>query len=114
MQHATQCLSVVDNVLNLHNLLLYYNEIKIHTPAVRSKISSKLILQAVCNAPIAPIAGCVSPLLRIQVGDSTWNYSVACTRVDRVTLINLFAEPYNPFLSGTKPDSCLCRLILQK
>ena len=23
MQHATQCLSVVNNVLNLHNLLLY-------------------------------------------------------------------------------------------
>ena len=42
-------------------------------------------LQAVCDTPIARITGCVSSL-RIQVGDSPWNYSVACTRVNRVML----------------------------
>ena len=30
MQYATQCLSVVNNVLNLHNLLLYMDRIYIY------------------------------------------------------------------------------------
>ena len=42
---------------------------KIYTPAVRSKISSKLIfdLQAVCDTPIARITSCVSSLRIVVV-----------------------------------------------
>ena len=44
--------------------------------------------------------------VRILVSDSRWNYSVACTRVNRVMLINLCAETINPFLRGTESDGC--------
>ena len=42
-------------------------------------------LQAVCDTPITRITGYVSSL-RIWVGDSPWNYNVACTGVNRVML----------------------------
>ena len=62
---------------------------------MRSKISSKLIFASavVCDTPIARITGFVSSL-RTQVGDFPWNYSVACTRVNRVMLINLSRGNY--------------------
>ena len=53
-----------------------------HFPAVRSKISWRLIFAScVCDTPIARITGCVS-LLRIYADDSPWNYSVASARVN--------------------------------
>ena len=72
---------------------------------MRSEILSKLIFAAVRGTPIARIAGRVSSLRR-EVGDSPWNYSVACTRVNRVMLVSLCAETKNPCLRGTKSDSC--------
>ena len=61
-------------------------------PAVRSKISSKLIfLQAVCDTPIARITSCVSSFKDIGRPDSPCNYSVAI-RVNRVMLVSLCAE----------------------
>ena len=44
-----------------------------------------------CDTPIARITGCVSSL-RIEVGDSPENYSVDCTRVNKVVIINLWGE----------------------
>ena len=62
---------------------------------MRSKICRNSCLQAVCDTPIARVTGCVSSL-RTEVGDSPWNYSVACTRVNRVMLANLCAETIKP------------------
>ena len=72
-------------------------------PAVRSKISSKLIIFAscVCDTPIARIAGFVSSL-RMQVGESPWNYTVACTRVNTVMVTILRAEAIKPVFEGDK------------
>ena len=39
---------------------------------------------------------------RIQVGDSPWNYTVACTRVNRVMIINLCEETIKPVSEGDK------------
>ena len=57
-------------------------------------------LQAVCDTPIARIMGCVSSL-RIWVGDSPYNYSVA-TRVNRVIIVSLCAEPIKPVFEWDK------------
>ena len=40
--------------------------------------------------------------LRILVGDSRWNYSVACTRVNRVMLVSLCAETLERVFEGDK------------
>ena len=47
--------------------------------------------------------------VRIYVGDSPWNYSVACTSVNRVTIGSLCAETLKPVLEGspTKSNSCV-------
>ena len=55
-------------------------------------------LQAVCDTPIARITGCVSSV-RIYVGDSPCNYSVAI-RVSRVILGSLCAETIKPVSEG--------------
>ena len=57
-------------------------------------------MQAVCDTPTARITGCVSSL-RIQVGDSPCNYSVA-TRVNIVMLGSLFAETIKIVSGGDK------------
>ena len=68
---------------------------------MRSNILSKLIfVQAVCDTPIARITGCVSSL-RIEVGDSPYNYSVAI-RVNRVMSVSLCAETIKPVSEGDK------------
>ena len=71
-----------------------------YTPAVRSKICRNSSLQAVCDTPIARITSCVSSL-RIEVGDSACNYSVAI-RVNRVMLGSLFTETVKPVSEGDK------------
>ena len=43
-----------------------------------------------------------TPLGTTQVGDSPWNYSVACTRVNRVMLVSLCAETIKPVFEGGK------------
>ena len=55
-------------------------------------------MQAVCDTPIARITGCVSSL-RVQVGDSPCNYSVAI-RVNSVMLVSLCAETIKPVSEG--------------
>ena len=52
------------------------------------------------KTPIARSKGCVSSL-RISVGDSLWNYSVAI-RVNRVMLVSLCAEAIKPVFEGDK------------
>ena len=59
-----------------------------------------------CDTPIARVTGCVSSL-KIYVGDSPCNYSVAI----RVMFISLCAETINPLLRGTKSDSCARKCI---
>ena len=54
-------------------------------------------LQAVCDTPDARITGCVSSL-GIQVDDSPWNHAVACTRANRVILLNLCEETANKLI----------------
>ena len=52
----------------------------------------------------------------IQIGDSPWNYSVACTRVNKVMLINRCAETIKPVfevLRGAKFDSCVWKKMRQ-
>ena len=53
-----------------------------------------------CDTPIARINVCV--LIKDIVGDSPWNYSVACTRVNRVMLVSLCAETIKPVSEGDK------------
>ena len=55
-------------------------------------------LQAVCDTPIARITGCLSSL-RMYVGDSPCNYSVAI-RVVPVILVSLCAETTKSVLTG--------------
>ena len=52
------------------------------------------------DTPIARITVCVSSL-RIQVGHSPWNYSVAIT-ANRVMLVSVCAETIDPILEGDK------------
>ena len=49
-----------------------------------------------CDTPIARITSCVSSL-RISVGDSPYNYSVAI-RVNRMILVSLCAETVKPVI----------------
>ena len=63
-----------------------------------------------CDTPIARITSCVSSL-KIEVGDSPYNYSVAI-RVDRVMLVSLCAETIKPVSDGSKSDSCGGKCIL--
>ena len=53
-----------------------------------------------CDTPIARTTSCVSSL-RIYVGDSPYNYSVAI-RVNRVILVSLCAETIKPVSEGHK------------
>ena len=53
------------------------------------------------DTPIARITGCVFSLKK-NVSDSAWSYSLACTRVNRVMLINLCAETIKPVFEGDK------------
>ena len=53
-----------------------------------------------CDTPIARITDCVFSL-RIEVGDSPYNYSVAI-RVNRVMLVSLCAETIKPVSEGDK------------
>ena len=53
-----------------------------------------------CDTPIARITGCCVSSLRILVGDSPYNYSVAI-RVNRVMLVSLCAETIKPVSEGT-------------
>ena len=69
-------------------------------PCISFKKNSSL--QAVCDTWIARVTGCVSSLRISMVGDSPWNYSVACTRVNRVMLVNLYAETIKPVFEGDK------------
>ena len=50
-----------------------------------------MFASCVCDTPIAPITGGVSSFRRL-VRSSPWNYSVACTRVNRVMLVYLRTE----------------------
>ena len=52
-------------------------------------VETHLSLRAVCDTPVARITGCVSSLRIQYAGHSPWNYSVNCTRVNRVMLISL-------------------------
>ena len=79
--------------------MYFYKKLK-YPPAVRSNILSNSSLQAVCDTPIARITSCVSSI-RIQVGDSPCNYSVAI-RVSRVLLGSLCAETIKPVSEGDK------------
>ena len=63
---------------------------KIHSSCEIEYFVETHLVQAVCDTPIACISGCVSSL-RIYVGDSPCNYSVAI-RVNRVLLGSLCAE----------------------
>ena len=56
-------------------------------------------LQVVRDTPNARIIGCVSSL-RIEIGDSRWNYSLVCTKVNRVMFVSLCAEAINPVYEG--------------
>ena len=69
---------------------------------MRSNILAKLILASctVRDTPIARITGFVSSL-RILVGDSPCNYSVAI-RVSRVMLVSLCAETIKHVSEGDK------------
>ena len=58
-------------------------------------------MQDVCDTPIVHITGYVSSL-RILVGDTPWNYSEVCTRVNRVMLFNLCAETLKHVFEGNK------------
>ena len=82
-------------------LILFSKKYK-YTPAVRCKIRRNSYLLAVCDTPIARITGCViikdmGRLLPLELHNS-----VACTRVSRVMLINLCAEPIKLVFEGDK------------
>ena len=49
--------------------IVYYSKIKLHSSCEIEDFVETRLLQAVCDTPIARVAGCVSSL-RIQVGDS--------------------------------------------
>ena len=70
---------------------------------MRSNILSKLIFAhccvRYCDTPIARITGCVSSL-RMKVGGSPYNYSVACTRVNRVVLVSLCSATIKRVFEG--------------
>ena len=59
MQHATQCLSVVNNVLNLHNLLLYDTWIDI-------TVYDMNIIVEHLNYYLLPLHPLISLLMRIE------------------------------------------------
>ena len=75
-------------VQQLHRYII---KTKIHSSCeIEDFVETHLCKLCVIDAPITRVTGCASSL-RIQVGDSPWNYSVACTRVNRVMLVSLCA-----------------------
>ena len=75
-------------------------KIKIHSSCKIEDFVENSSLNAVCYTPIMRITGCLSSL-RISVGDSPWNYSVAI-RVNRVMLVSLCAETMKPVFEWNK------------
>ena len=81
---------------------------KIHSSSCEIEDFVETHLCKLCDTPIARITSCV-PSLRIQVGDSPYNYSVAI-RVKRVILVSLCAktiyiDPKNDDLTVSTIDS---------
>ena len=79
---------------------IYIIKNNIHSSCEIEDFVETHLCKAMCDTPIARIRGCVSSL-RIEVGDSPCNYSVAI-RVNRVMLVSLFAETIKPVSEGDK------------
>ena len=81
------------------NIYIYYENK--NTLQVRDRsFCRNSYLHAVCDTSIARMMDRLSSL-RIWVGDSPWNYSIA-VRVNRVMFVRLCAETIKPVSEGDK------------